>query len=253
VIIFLHSREVWATGRPVASNYPFVWDKIEYVVIHWPGHDGVPDGDINDRTDIGAYLRNAHERYLDDPNRGYSLGYSCAVDYLGGSWQIRGEDFRAASNAPTAFNERAFSINYLTDLDGNHTDEGVAEVNRLINQVREIRPDVKVIPHGDGPLYVPGATPTQCPGTKIRSLIETDVIGAYPPSAPPVPDPTPEPPGDDPVTDEDIQRIADAVYEKIWNSPMVDPPTGKTVTVQKVLGFARHAAANADKQTRPPS
>lgn len=71
------------------------------------------------------------------------------------------------------------------------------------------------------------------------------------PEPEPIPEPPPPTPGDDEVTDDDIERIADAVYQKIWKSPMVDPPTGRTVTVQQVLGFARHAAANADKQTKP--
>lgn len=225
---YTHTRNAWVTTRPV-DGPAFNWDTIDFFVVHWPGHDGVPDGDIGDRTDIAAYIRNTHHGYLDDPRRGYSLGYSSFADYLGGTWECRGDTFRAASNAPQAFNRRAFSCNYLTDLDGNHTPQGVAAVNDLIAQVRERRPHVKVVPHRDGPLYVEGATPTQCPGNKIAALIANGTIGAAP--APP-PSPSAPPPAI-------VQGVLDMVI-------VARDTTGPTIWFSPNGGLSRHAIRNME-------
>jgi len=61
------------------------------------------------------------------------------------------------------------------------------------------------------------------------------------------PQPQPSPPPEDEVTDDDIERIAKAV----WTYAMKDPPTGKDSNTGAILGYARHSAANADAQTKP--
>jgi hypothetical protein len=59
--------------------------------------------------------------------------------------------------------------------------------------------------------------------------------------------------GDDmPLSDDDVDRIADAVFKRVWTDVnTTDPPTGKACSHDQLLGWARHAAANADKQTKP--
>jgi hypothetical protein len=48
------------------------------------------------------------------------------------------------------------------------------------------------------------------------------------------------------LSDDDVDRIA----ERVWARMMTDPPTGKPVTAEQLLGYARHSAANADAQTK---
>ena len=57
----------------------------------------------------------------------------------------------------------------------------------------------------------------------------------------------PPPPEEDDVTDEDIARIATAV----WKYMTVDQTVNKAVTAEQLLQYTRNAAANADKQTKP--
>jgi hypothetical protein len=61
----------------------------------------------------------------------------------------------------------------------------------------------------------------------------------------PPPEP-PEPEPEEPLTDDDIARIAKAV----WDHAMAEPTTGKPSTTGKVLGYTRQAASNADKNTK---
>ena len=59
--------------------------------------------------------------------------------------------------------------------------------------------------------------------------------------------PTPPPePQEDEVTDDDIERIADAV----WRRQMMFRPTSKQMTAQDLLETTAHYACNADMQTR---
>lgn len=96
-----------------------------------------------------------------------------------------------------------------------------------------------------------GPTPSQptlggTSGCKIwsHSDFRKLVVGTTPPK------PTP-PPEDDDVTQEDIDKIADAAAKKVWAYMTTDPPSENKVTTLQLLQYARHAAANADKQTKP--
>ena len=53
--------------------------------------------------------------------------------------------------------------------------------------------------------------------------------------------------GNDDVTDDDVRRIAQAVWKYTTNEPTVDQP----VTTEALLQNTRMAAANADRQTKP--
>jgi hypothetical protein len=221
---YLHTRSAWVGDRPV-SGPAFDWNRIDFVVVHWPGHDGVPDGDIGESTDIARYICNTHHGYLS--NRGYSLGYSSAVDYLSGTWEIRGDTFRAASNAGGGgeFNARTFSIWYLTDLDGNTTSQGIAGVNDLIGQVRARRPNVKVIGHRDGTSIYSDATATSCPSNPIYTLVHNGTIGAPP------------------LEEDDM-----ATPDEIWAHPIKNWDANTMQAASAVLGFA-HLEALQAKET----
>src|SRR5262245_52297235 len=63
----------------------------------------------------------------------------------------------------------------------------------------------------------------------------------------------PTPPAQAEVTNEDKDDTAERVYKRIWKGMTKAPPTGKDVTYEQLLGYARHSAANADAQTKPKS
>lgn len=73
--------------------------------------------------------------------------------------------------------------------------------------------------------------------TDFRNL----VLGVRPPEPP-----EPEPPSEEEVTDDDIQKIAKAV----WKYMTTDLTVNKPVTAEYLLQCTRGAAANADRQTR---
>ena len=58
--------------------------------------------------------------------------------------------------------------------------------------------------------------------------------------------PVPQPPEEDEVTDEDIDKIV----KKVWSYMTTDPPSKNPVSTLQLLQYARHAAANADAQTK---
>jgi hypothetical protein len=82
-------------------------------------------------------------------------------------------------------------------------------------------------------------------GTKIWSHNDVRQCVMEIMGKPPQPQPSPSP--EDEVTDDDIKKIAKAV----WTYAMKDPPTGKDSNTGAILGYARHSAANADVQTKP--
>jgi hypothetical protein len=92
-----------------------------------------------------------------------------------------------------------------------------------------------------------------CPGHKKKEQVHDviipfarEIVTAWMTPTTPIPPPEPEP--EPPVTDEDIDRIARAV----WDYAMTEPTTGKPSSTIKVLGYTRQAASNADKQTKLP-
>lgn len=93
----VHPRSAWCPPDVPISGPPALWAEITSGVIHYPGEDEVPDGDIGEfEHHIPRWLAATHRSYV--RHRGYSLGYWWAVDWLGGAWQIRGWEFRSAAN-----------------------------------------------------------------------------------------------------------------------------------------------------------
>lgn len=62
------------------------------------------------------------------------------------------------------------------------------------------------------------------------------------------PSPEPEPPEDE-VTQEDIDKIADAVTKKVWAFMINDPSVNKMTRADALLSYTRAAAAAADHGT----
>jgi len=62
---------------------------------------------------------------------------------------------------------------------------------------------------------------------------------------------TPPPDEEDELTDEDIERIAEIVAEKVWQTKINDGVTGKPQNSASLLGWARNDAYAAKNQTKP--
>ena len=99
---------------------------VRQMVAHYSAAANTPDGDLGEfGGQIPPWLRAVNKDYW--TNRiagvpkiicgrtltGYAVGYLFAVDWLGGAWELRGFDYKAAANAPT--NDWTFPILFITD------------------------------------------------------------------------------------------------------------------------------------------
>lgn len=207
-------RADWLAGDTWMSAPAFPnWSAIDLIIIHWPGGNGVPvSGDPNR---VNQFVRNQQANSV--RTRGYNLGYSTSVDWLGRRIEIRGDINRNAANAPAALNARSVSIQVITNLDGAMTDAQVAGVRDLVGQFQARAPRAQIIGHRDGPRFEAGATATQCPGDVIYARIGR---GDFNPSNP---TPTPPPEDDDMTPDQaaQLQAVHDALL--VQNPVTTDP------------------------------
>lgn len=192
-LTFTRRRSSWIGNEVWLSAPAFDWAPVDVILIHWPGGNGIPDG--TDPDAVAAYLR-AKQRYYRDV-RGYNAGYNEAVDSAGTDWEIRGDTFRCAANAPAALNQRAYAVQVLTNLDGRMTDAQVAAVRRRVKAIREIRPKALLRGHRDGRALDSAATVTTCPGDAIYARLMAGEFGPPDPSGEPTPEPTPPPATDE--------------------------------------------------------
>src|SRR5690606_22633907 len=109
----------------------FSWPNIDVIVMHYRGSGNNPVP-----KDVAAYLRASQRSYL--TSRGYSLGYNTVVvsdlghPDDGVSWEVRGERFRSAANAPQALNVRAFTIQVCQVDNAPLTPKAVAAIRDLV-------------------------------------------------------------------------------------------------------------------------
>lgn len=124
----VHPRESW-----VEDCYPMIGPaqvpgNIRQAVAHYSAATNTPDGDIGEfEYQIIPWLRAVNRDYWTNRNpknpnpkiicgrrlTGYAVGYLFAVDWMGGAWELRGFDLKAAANAPT--NDWTFPILFITD------------------------------------------------------------------------------------------------------------------------------------------
>lgn len=165
-------RASWENpAEPIAlhtNSAPVDWDRVNDLVIHYTGARRV-------LTDTAQQLRNIQHDYV--TNRGYSIGYSAAVDQAGVCWELRGERWQPA--ATKGHNGHTFAILVLVDDQEPLGDLALDRVRRLIDELRRIagRP-LTIRPHS---YYAP----TSCPGAGVTMQIaagdlepeqETDMI-----------------------------------------------------------------------------
>ena len=179
-IRFDHPRTVWQDPNlPVRSSSLFEWSDVDQIVVHYTAADNLIDGDPGESADrLDDYLRSIQRYYVEQ--RGYSIGYNAAVDWLGGSWQLRGEDFECAANRAT--NNRSFAILVLVDGNDEATPEAVNTIRRLYWEADALSPlALTLIGHGQ----TAGAS-TSCPGDGLRRQIAAGVFTQALTPTPPV-------------------------------------------------------------------
>lgn len=181
----IRPREDWQDPNQPVKGPPIRLNKIELVPAHYTAAKKIP-------TDIPAYLRQIQNDYT--VNRGYSIGYSFAIDQTGTGWEARGFDFRCAANV----NMNDVTIAILCLVDGANAmnqamidtfQEIAGEVERVVGR------DLLVVGHRD-------IGKTACPGDGIYSQVQAGLLEPQPEPTPPEPTPTP------PTITEEIDMLA---------------------------------------------
>jgi hypothetical protein len=112
-------------------------------------------------SDTAQYLRNMQKSYVD--RRGYSLGYSVAVDQSGVSWEIRGTDYIPAANV--GYNDVTWVILALVDWQDECNPAMVGKVRELVSAARAVAGrEIPIIGHRD-------LAATRCPGDGVYNQI----------------------------------------------------------------------------------
>ncbi|MCB0967948.1 MAG: N-acetylmuramoyl-L-alanine amidase [Ilumatobacter sp.] len=162
-----HRREAWQDpSLPVTGPSPTLeqWDTFP---LHYTAADDLIDGDPGEHAeDLPAYLRAIQRDYK--KNRGYSIGYGFAVDWLGGVWELRGYDIKNAANLN--WNTRTGPVLCLVDGADPLTAEALWSVRALYREAnRRTGRHLNDVGHRDI-----GAT--ACPGDGIYRQIQSGLI-----------------------------------------------------------------------------
>ncbi|HAA53482.1 MAG TPA: hypothetical protein DCE42_01930 [Myxococcales bacterium] len=180
-----HARTAWQTSSQPIQGPAMSLSSLEYITIHYNGGNlnlNGSDGKYQD-TDFAQILRNMQNDYV--RNRGYSLGYNSAVAPDGDEWEIRGQQYRAASNGCRTVNIKAYTI--IVPIAHINANLNAAQIQGVKNVVKRIRALAKaagnnrklyINGHGDVRATCPDKSGTACPGPAIRALIKS---GAFEP------------------------------------------------------------------------
>lgn len=189
------SRAAWEQAPDTVAAHtnsrPVNWIAVQHIVIHYTA-------DKTANPDTAAYLRAMQSSYV--RSRGYSLGYSVAVDQTGLSWEIRGTQFQPAANK--GYNGSTWVILALVDWQNPAPQPMIDEIRNLVAWARgQAGRQLPVIGHRD-------LAATRCPGDGVYTQLER---GVFEPRQPWPPAPVP-PPQKQPITDgDDMQIIAPPV------------------------------------------
>jgi hypothetical protein len=149
--MFTLSRRAWQDSKVPVVGPSFRAENVNTVVVHYTADKNIPQ-------DVAQYLRNIQSAYT--KGRGYSVGYNCAVDQRGRSWELRGFDFKCAANKDA--NNYSFAILMLVDGDDRATPAALAEARRVVGLVNGVvKKKCRVVGH-----FQVGAT--ACPGSGLK-------------------------------------------------------------------------------------
>ena len=168
----IHRRTEWTEpGYPVTGPKPYVPKRVYVGVAHYTADDKI-------EYPIDDYLRRMQRSYVN--SRGYSVGYSFAIDQQGEVWEIRGFDYQPAANngdfgeyEDINFNMYSFPVLFLVDGNGRLSDAAAAAGRELYAHAYE----VTKMEGGDWRSFTPqphsDSDWTACPGDGIkRDIVE---------------------------------------------------------------------------------
>lgn len=195
-VVAYHPRTEWEQpGFRMASDFTrqptaIKLGAVDQMVAHYTGAKDLPDGDPGeDLFSVQGYLRAIERDYLTNRTGGgyirkvdavyfpgYHTGYSFAVDWLGGCWEIRGFDYLPA--ATNQHNGHTVAVLFLVDgafpapLAMWQTARAIGNETRR----RAGRPDFHPVftDHGSLTTASGTGTVTPCAGSGIRSQLATE-------------------------------------------------------------------------------
>lgn len=163
----LHRREDWQSpSEPVKGPAPTL-EQVDTFPLHYTAADNLIDGDPGEHASmLPQYLRNIQHSYI--TNRGYSIGYGFAVDWLGGVWELRGYDIKNAANL--GWNHRTLPVLCLVDWQDPLTSEALWSVRALYREAnRRTGRSLNDVGHRD-------IGSTRCPGDGIYAQIQQGLV-----------------------------------------------------------------------------
>jgi hypothetical protein len=190
-----HPRSSWEDPNlPVYDPPTYVPPRhdlalVDTIVDHYTAADDLIDGDPGEHADdLPGYLRAIQRDYRN--RHGFSIGYSWALDWLGGVWELRGWEYRPAATGGLlvggGVNPRSFAILCLVDGNDPLTHFAVASHRRIVAEIeRRCRRRMRIGPHSE-------FDPTGCCGDGIRAQIAAGLLRPLT-QEDPMPPATPEP------------------------------------------------------------
>lgn len=168
--ITLHPRSAWNTTQWPVTGPAQIARNITRPAAHYTGAVNLPDGDLGEfEYHVPRYLAAIQRDYMTDPKRMYSIGYLWAIDWLGGGWELRGFDFKAA--ATYMHNEYTAPFLFLVDGADEATPLACRTARALWREYRRRsgRADFQSRPwgHGEFRQYTGVGTITPCPGVGV--------------------------------------------------------------------------------------
>lgn len=174
----VHPREVVAT-----TCYPIIgpaWDisRVWTPLAHYTAAIDLPDGDLDEfQYQIIPYLKAVNKDYWDHRDGsgittcgthkpGYAIGYSFAVDWLGGATELRGFDILPA--ATSGHNTYTFPILFLTDINDGASDLALATARAIWREARRRSGNALFLDRPKGHREVCGGC-TACPGNPLMA------------------------------------------------------------------------------------
>lgn len=151
--MFDRDRAAWEQTEFPVQGPVFRAHTVDKIVVHYTAAKTIP-------SDVAGYLAAIQKSYTQ--NRGYSIGYNAAIDQTGVCWELRGFDFRCASNKP--FNESTFAVLMLVDGADPANDKMVVRARQLVADVRRVCPNARIVGHRD-------VNATACPGAGLYSQV----------------------------------------------------------------------------------
>lgn len=195
--VTFHPRSTWES-----PTQPVVWpgvyvppphalSLVDTYVFHYTAALDLPDGDPGENADdVPGYLRAINADYY--RRHGFSIGYSFALDWLGGVWELRGYTWRPAATGGKltgrqTFNRYTLAVLCLVDGSDALTPDAAAAARRLVADAeRRCGRQLELGPHSR-------YDRTACCGDGIRAQLAAGLLD-------PDPVPTPFPWEDSTVT-----------------------------------------------------